>query len=833
MSQSLRKPSFRRSRPRSILASRMFWVVLLSPVASPRVFATVEVNVTHIGFAARSGQADAVGTDIVRRSAWAPVMVDLALTEQQPAFDGWLRVGQRDIDGDECYDRVEVHLRAETGGTQRVFLYIPPNPSRASEFIAVELFDQNGQAVQVVSQGEKTYRAMTALPPLAIEDNDLVLLEIATSTAGYVRSLVDETQSDRNARRVFAALTEPAGLPELWIGLEMVDYIVWENARPGDLSERQLGALIDWVRQGGTLLISASRTAGALAQTAALQDVLPVDIGPVVSVDDLFEVRKKLAGITYAGEADSDEDAEVVDDEPERGFKEKVPVVKAKVRPGAQVIAHEPTIASDVVTRRSLGRGQIIFCAITIKDLFSAPGVAHEFFRILFGVALRSNPGDVRPDDREVMFSTVMNTISFATSGTIYLFLAAVFSMAYIATATFGVWAFLGRRRWAQHNWTAFAAVAAAASVFSVLAVRSVHGIGETLHQVSIVDALAGENQGQGLALFGLKTSIDKRLDVWLPSDPLGEMEPGPTRCFLRPTPAGRGLAEQTTSFADPQDYRLVPGSAEIDEVRIRATLKRFQGVWQGPIGGRVDGTIHVRKVRERGENSDHEFWRIMDDSTVSNHLGFDLKDCYLLFTVENPGKDLRDQQTAAYAIGDLPAGGAPVSFGAACYARAMPGKVHELVKKHRLQEAHGEWSRRFIGVLSRLGEGLRNDVGYTLGSERDALFLLSTLGDFEYQDHSGMQSGLYGSYTWSRDRLRWLDLRNQLRRDQAVLIGFADVPGPIRLFRREGDRPYRKLDPSATRSRTMFRIRIPVMVDAPMGDREFLYREVARRDEP
>ena len=43
------------------------------------------------------------------------------------------------------------------------------------------------------------------------------------------------------------------------------------------------------------------------------------------------------------------------------------------------------------------------------------------------------------------------------------------------------------------------------------------------------------------------------------------------------------------------------------------------------------------------------------------------------------------------------------------------------------------------------------------------------------------------------------------------MLIGFADDPGPVRLFRRTGDRPYRMLEPDPDRSWTMYRIRIPV----------------------
>ena len=50
-----------------------------------------------------------------------------------------------------------------------------------------------------------------------------------------------------------------------------------------------------------------------------------------------------------------------------------------------------------------------------------------------------------------------------------------------------------------------------------------------------------------------------------------------------------------------------------------------------------------------------------------------------------------------------------------------------------------------------------------------------------------------------------------QLRRESVILIGFAEDPGPARLFRRTGDRPYAVLKPDPDRSWTMYRVRIPV----------------------
>ena len=99
---------------------------------------------------------------------------------------------------------------------------------------------------------------------------------------------------------------------------------------------------------------------------------------------------------------------------------------------------------------------------------------------------------------------------------------------------------------------------------------------------------------------------------------------------------------------------------------------------------------------------------------------------------------------------------------------------------KSRLAQAQIEWGRNIPGGgLASIGLGPRPRVRAAPGQERNALLLASTLGEH----NPGQEGGFFGSRSWSRDRLRQLDLRDRLRRDTAVLIGFADDPGFIRLF--------------------------------------------------
>ena len=130
--------------PKFILRSRHVpWAILtlFACTFGNSAEARVEVNISHVGF------PRVQGGDVIRSGVWIPIIVDLALAEQT-SFDGSVRTAQVDNDGDECFDTVDVHIRAETGGSQRVYLYVPANPLRNQERFFVEVRTADGEAVK-------------------------------------------------------------------------------------------------------------------------------------------------------------------------------------------------------------------------------------------------------------------------------------------------------------------------------------------------------------------------------------------------------------------------------------------------------------------------------------------------------------------------------------------------------------------------------------------------------------------------------------------------------------------------------------------------------------
>jgi hypothetical protein len=325
-------------------------------------------------------------------------------------------------------------------------------------------------------------------------------------------------------------------------------------------------------------------------------------------------------------------------------------------------------------------------------------------------------------------------------------------------------------------------------------------GFGERLHQLSIVDADAGGGRAFATILFGLKTSADKRVDVWLPQDVLGAQEPERTDGFLRVLPADGDPLAALSRFADPGEYRVIPAEAVLEDVRVRGTLKQFEGRWAGFLPGALTGDVTIRRGL------------IVPESYVVNQLGVDLTQCFLLQARMPPerSRSARDRMIQVLPIGDLPSGPQRVSLAERAYRPGPTETLSAFLRRSMLHEYHAEWSRSFAGVLGGMGMSTRLTRPYVVGEERKALLLLSTIGEFD-PIHLRGTLGWMGGASFSRDRLRRLDLSERLDVDSVTLIGFAQEPGPARLFMREAGRAYRPVEPDPRKVLTAYRIRIPV----------------------
>ncbi|MCH7489452.1 MAG: hypothetical protein IID05_02045 [Gemmatimonadetes bacterium] len=737
--------------------------------------AAVNGDVIQVGFPSVGGTGE--GRDVVRPWAWAPVIVDLTL-EGQAGFDGWIRVAQPDRDGDLCFDMQPVQLRPESG-LRRYWLYTLINPqSRGANAVTVEVFSRDNEPVELRSGGRPVRVLTPSAPPEVIASQEYLILSVSSRTAGPVARLASMDNAGRLSIPVRIAHIDPGKLPSRWHGLEAVDAVVWDEADATEVTARQLEALAEWVRFGGTLVLAAGKTADTVANSKFLSPLLPVNIGEITSLPALPRVCADLLG--WEKEAD---------------YRIPVTVAVCTLRDGARNIVRERLADSQttlIATRRT-ERGRVVFVAASLRDIFSDRGDPVRFFKKILGLRGNRQTFSLSPVR---LFDELEGWIGFRQVGATYVAVALLFALAYVTVATFGSWGFLRRRGWLRYSWTVFGLVALGASVVSVAGVQSVRGVGKKLVQLSIVDADADSSIARAATYFGLKTSLHGLVDAWLPQSFPQFTEPDVTHCVLKPLPTANPTPR---TFADPGRYRLFPTRAELRDVPIRGTLKQFEGRWTGTMPGRLRATINLVRGPEVGE------MRVGGASSIINELGVDLYRCYLIYT----GTDAFSATSAGRAdkvfvlrLTDLPKGAAFDDF-SRFYINAV-GDLREFDdwSKHRTLEWYqAEWKRPFRTF--RLG-GSQEQAG--LDKHLASLLLLSTYGDHTPElDRFGNPK----DSEIRADQSRYLNISDLLDHKTALFVGFADVPGPVTLCTRSGGDDYKRVQ--ANKALTMYRIFIPI----------------------
>jgi hypothetical protein len=451
-----------------------------------------------------------------------------------------------------------------------------------------------------------------------------------------------------------------------------------------------------------------------------------------------------------------------------------------------------------------------VFVAAELHDLMNEAGLSPvKFFK---GVLELRGPraADVTALARpSTLFPSLEQTVGFRRSTGVYLLAAVLFSVAYVGVATFGSWRFLRSRGWTRYAWSSFAVVAAVASVLSWMAVQSMRGVGQSLQQLTVVDATAGQAGATATAYFGVKTGLDSALDLWMPTDYTQASEPVRTSSYLKPLPTTAEDWSSASTFADPRRYRLVPASALLEDVPVRATLKQFEGRWLGQLRRTLDADIRVGEIADETGKAEG----ILRGSTLTNNLGHPLTDCLLI----QPDTDIflsnffdvtpRHERIYVHPIGTI-ADGESVDLADRVYA--APDGVSVLAvrdwTKRTLANNHKNWGRKFVRT-GLMGGGSDEVQQFRLEDYQDALLMLTTLGELYPTVFSG---GMYsGGCDFSRRNCGHLDRSTELTTDHFLLIGFAEEQGPVTLCTRSGGGRFRPLLPDE--AHTMYRFWIPV----------------------
>lgn len=756
-------------------------------------------DVVSVGF-----QASVDAKSIARRGQWMPILLQIQ-AQGSDHFQGQLQVERVDLDGDlVVYTEQPVALTANEG-VKRVWCYAVSRGEQA-----------NGMDVDVVSDGGALINRLHA-PDFSIVSNDTqIILDVSQRPVSALHNLLDagansyggSTHDERGFYRRNCVATLPfRDLPDRWIGLEAADVIVWDEPNIDALSAAQTAALIEWVRNGGQLVLGIGPTWPALSKSP-LAAILPLQGDePPVETQDLSEFRRAYA----------------VDREFE--FKAPMALAVGKLRSGAVVLKQDQLEDKRVVPLIALqnyGSGRVIASAARIRDLLEA-SPKPAFFNLLVDVnehtrgyldELTKKYG-VESYNTSSLYGLATGPIEFRSSAGQFVVIVGAFVFAYILLSTGGAWIWLKRKSLTTLSWPVFAGFAVIGSLLSLGAVSVSRGVISRLHSVTVYDMEAGQPEARAIGFFGYRSPIRQSIDLALHGD----------TAFLRPL--SHSPDNSASDYATPLRYAALPDKARLDQVKMRATLKQFEGRWETKLEAAITGQLSIS--RTTGE--------LTPDSWIKSDLDADISGGYLFFIdprlVDETGAVPARAAglTTSLRRGSLFQKNEQIPPAANVLAVAIPQlkttqKAQGLGAKvyQDLALAHGKWASATtpdpnyepeLPTLWALQNGdwassLRVGAkltGMGIDPAVAALGLLSTRNLYQSNGYSGQSNYSFSAVDAMRissEGLMSLDITHWLERGQAVLMLFSDQPGSAALD--VGGKAK-----AASEGRTIYRVRMPV----------------------
>ncbi len=733
-------------------------------------------DVKSVGF---RGQAD-MSQFVARRGLWTPICVDLQATSPT-AKEVEVRFATRDLDGDTVeYSSGPVTLGA---GVRRAWVYACLGDN-----------DFFGASVQVLDADGALITRMRMPGCEAVPEYTQLIIDISRKPVLALTSRSFASEGDWATRSYYRAIRagrmELSEVPDRWIGLQSADVIVWDEPKPTDLTIAQTEALIEWVRNGGQLVIGIGPSADDLRNTP-LAPILPVSgdtPAEVATLDNLgtFVLQREPRPMTVA---------------------------TAKARPEAQVryVANAGVDKQyDFIVSWPVGSGRVTTCATRLMDL-APEGVTPRdaFYEAFFDVtrlppAIRAAFAQRQTNmlaQETSLHSRLTSLTRFSGQTSLLILLALLFVAVYIFVATAASWMWLQQRKLTALSWTVFAGIAVVAGFASLGAVRLTKASGAK--STSFVDCETGSPACRVWSYVGYRTAQRRVVEV---------ASPGATG-YTRPLPLGR---DQTSKYATAARYDALPAKGKLAPVLMRATLKQFEGFWTGDLGG----AFRAQLAFDRGTG------KVTPTSWVENQTDIRITGGFLLFLdprVRDPYDGGPPMRTAglttpvrsdrryrdvvgqvppalnvlAVSIPALNPGERASDLGAAAYAeydKAATNWKRGAAEPERRPELPTLWEAQLAWAQPSF---LRTDTTHLaawLASTRD-LYLPNSSYAPTF-DNVGVEISLEG--------LVDLDITHWLSRDHAVLLLWSEEPGPGAMLV-DGE-PARM-----TAGNALYRVRVPV----------------------
>jgi hypothetical protein len=556
--------------------------------------------------AAITGQVEQIGfQNTYRPDCWTPMLV--SIHPDSAAGNYFLQVVQEDLDRDRVVYQRPITLAG--GNTeQRFWTCFIPQPSDgglpdASEGIAglqaklkIYLADSAGKPV---AQLPLTQPIIDIDPPYSHMNTQRakrMILAVSDAGTGDVAPQYDYGNVFGVKEDVAVFSAAPSDLPDDCLGYESLDAIVLTNVDPAALkAANKFNALLQWVKEGGTLVICQN------PQWQKMQgwgDLLPVTYPAFGGGTQIMQ-----------GSAERDDAGPIMKwasaPTPTTRPTEPFHVAVAQARPGADQVdaiiwpgADNTSVSTSYLVRRVHGVGTVTWIAIDLGEPALAranlawPRVWQHIFGWNDDTLLISAGNSAKEQERNnyvghlyaeahgIDFGAALLTqMEHAGRSASLLLIAAGFLGIYWVLAGPGGYLFLLSRKRVRWSWFLFAGVVAVATLLTFLVVKIVLRGPPNVHHLSIVRTSPGE-----------PAVVRSRIGLYIPRDnPAEPVSLGDTigDSYITPYPihpqqmkenAFAGYMQYTVNVRDATDE-----TPPLIHVPFRSTLKKLQAKWLGP----------------------------------------------------------------------------------------------------------------------------------------------------------------------------------------------------------------------------------------------------------
>jgi hypothetical protein len=295
-----------------------------------------------------------------RAGKWIPL--SCTLTNQGPPADVQVKAQMRDFGQNPVQRSYELSVSLPSPANRRYSMYVMPPGPYAVRPLEIQLL----HARRVIGKQEQALRTLNdgdrLVAVIASEEGGFGGLSGTRAPGGQARGgyppgygAPPGASGGPNQGQVQVAYVKPELAPDRAIGYEIADLIILSGVTSA-LSPAQETALAQWVKAGGTLVVTGGAETGAL-RTPAMRALLPVEITGTLTMDSVGElgaaaVRNRLTG----GSSQSPGDAAGTPPRPSRFVASA-----CRPKPGARSLWVRPGVP--ILSAWDVGAGQVAFLA--------------------------------------------------------------------------------------------------------------------------------------------------------------------------------------------------------------------------------------------------------------------------------------------------------------------------------------------------------------------------------------------------------------------------------------------------------------------------------------